>query len=237
MRWIFDGIELPDEASLLEVGCGPGRLWTENLDRLPEGWNITLTDASSGMVREARRNLGGSGRRFEFRVADVRELPFEDHAFDAVIANHMLYHVPDRSWALSEISRVLRPGGTLYAATNGEGAHAEMGWMRRVLNPKRTDDAYFQSPPGFSLENGAEQLSPWFSDVTLRRYEDALVVTEVEPLVEYLLSGTVAGAGEEPHADELGPRVAELADRLERELASRGAIHITKDVGLFVARK
>ena len=181
------------------------------------------------MVREARRNLGGSGRRFEFRVADARELPFGEDAFDAVIANHMLYHVPDRPRALSEISRVLRTDGALYAATNGGRTHAEMGWMRRVLDPGHADDAYFQSPLGFSLENGVEQLSPWFSDVRLRRYEDALVVTEAEPLVDYLLSGT--------NVDVSGPRVAELEGLLERELASRGAIHITKNVGLFVARK
>ena len=181
------------------------------------------------MVREARRNLGGSGRRFEFRVADVRELPFGEGTFDAVIANHMLYHVPDRPRALSEISRALRTGGTLYAATNGERTHAEMGWMRRVLDPGRADDAYFQSPLGFSLENGTEQLSPWFSDVRLRRYEDALVVTEAEPLVDYLLSGT--------DIDVSGPRVAELKGLLERELALYGAIRITKDVGMFVARK
>ncbi len=181
------------------------------------------------MLREAQRKLGESGRRFEFRCADVQELPFGDGGFDAVIANHMLYHVPDRPRALSEISRVLRAGGTLYAATNGGRTHAEMGWMRRVLDPGRTDDTPFVSPLGFSLENGGEQLSPWFAEVSLRRYEDALVVTEVGPLVDYLLSGA--------DADEFGPRVAELTDRLERELVLRGAIRITKDVGLFVARK
>ena len=220
---------MPEKASLLDVGCGPGRLWAENLDRLPEGWDITLTDASPGMVQEARGSLGGSRRRFDFLVADVRELPFGDGAFDAVIANHLLYHAPDRPKAFSEISRVLRTGGTLYAATNGEHTHKEMGWMRRVLDPTRTDETPFVNPLGFSLENGEEQLSPWFDEVALRRYEDSLVVTEVGPLVDYLLSGMTS--------DQLGPRVAELTDRLERELASRGAIRITKDVGLFVARK
>ncbi len=115
-RWVFDQLDLPDESHLLEIGCGAGGLWADNLDRIPAGWEITLTDASPGMLAEAQRNLSIQ-RRFAFRLADAQKLPFEDGAFDAVIANHMLYHVPDRPRAFSEIARVLRDGGTLYAAT------------------------------------------------------------------------------------------------------------------------
>lgn len=236
-RWILDQFDLPKQSRLLEVGCGPGRLWTENLDSLPEEWSITLTDASPGMVAEGEARLG-SDRRFEFRVADASEIPFEEGRFDAVVANHMLYHVPDRPRALAEISRVLRTRGTLYAATNGKNTHSEMGWMQRVLDPSRPTDGYFRDLLEFSLENGAEQLSPWFSDVTLLRYEDALVITEAEPLVEYLLSGSAADAVARGwNANEYGRRVSDLIERLEWDLASRGAIHITKDVGMFVARK
>ena len=82
------------------------------------------------------------------------------------------------------------------------------------------------------------QLSPWFSEVTLRRYEDALAVTEVEPLVEYLLSGSAADAAERGcSADEFGRRVSDLIERLNQELTSRGMIRITKDTRLFVAHK
>jgi hypothetical protein len=81
-------------------------------------------------------------------------------------------------------------------------------------------------------------LSPWFSEVTLRRYEDSLDVTEIKPLLDYLLSGSAADtAARELDADEFDRRVSELTGRLERELTSRGAIHITKDTGLFIARK
>jgi SAM-dependent methyltransferase len=237
-RWILDHFELQGGASLLEVGCGPGRLWTENLDLLPKNWAITLSDASPGMVAEAEARLEPDGR-FEFRVADVRDLPFEEGRFDAVVANHMLYHVPDRERAFSEITRVLAPGGTLYAATNGERTQGEMGWMQQILDPSRpTNGYYFGNLLEFSLENGAVQLSPWFSEVTLHRYEDALDVTEVKPLVEYLLSGSAADtAARELDDAEFGRRVADLTERLETELSSRGVIHITKDAGLFIARK
>ena len=236
-RWVFDRLDLPPESGILELGCGPGDLWAENLDRVPEGWSVTVTDASPGMLREARDRLGFD-RRFAFRVVDAQEIPFEDRTFDAVVANGMLYHVPDRERAFSEIARVLKPGGTLYAATNGRGHMRETGWMKHVLNPTHPVDTATERPLGFDLENGAERLSPWFSDVALRRYEDALVVTETQPLVDYLLSGAAADAAERGSAaDEFGRRVADLTVRLERELASRGEIRITKDAGLFVARK
>jgi ubiquinone/menaquinone biosynthesis C-methylase UbiE len=73
---------------VLEVGCGDGNIWRENLDRIPPGWRLTLTDFSPGMVDAARAVLGD---RAEYAVADVQELPFSDASFDAVIANHMLF--------------------------------------------------------------------------------------------------------------------------------------------------
>ena len=235
-RWVFDRFDLSTEAKILEVGCGPGNLWAENADRLPTGWTVTLTDASEGMLREAESRLGGD-ERFAFRVADARELPFDGGTFDAVVANHVLYHLPDRDPALAGISRILKPDGTLYAATNGSHAHKEMGWMQRVLDPSRPDDRYFQTNLSFSLENGEEQLSRWFGEVSLLRREDALVVTEVEPLMEYLLSGSAADAAREREGHgALGRRAAVLRERLDEQLATEGGIRITKDSGLFVAR-
>lgn len=59
------------------------------------------------------------GHRFTFAQADAQALPFRDASFDAVIANHMLYHVPDIPRALGEVRRVLKPSGFCYAATMG----------------------------------------------------------------------------------------------------------------------
>ncbi len=235
-RWVFGQLDLPPRARILELGCGPGLLWTENLERIPEGWTVTLTDASAGMVREAEGRLGAD-RRLRFLVADAQELPFRDETFDAVLANHMLYHVPDVARALSEAARVLRPGGCLYAATNGAGHMRELGPMRHVLDPSHPPDAATKDPIAFGLENGEAQLSRLFSEVSLRRRRGALLVTEAEPLLAYLLSGVTADAAAGEPAEEFRRRVSDLAARLERELNLRGAIRITTDPGLFVARR
>ena len=172
-RWVFDRIELPSEALLLELGCGVGLLWRENLDRVPAGWSVTLTDASPGMLGEAERELGAE-RRFRFRVVHAQEIPFEDGVFDAVVANHMLYHVQDLPRALSEIARILKPGGSLYATTVGRHHMREMGKMLAFLDPTHPPDEPIWYYLAFNLENGAEQLSRWFAEVSLVPYEDAL---------------------------------------------------------------
>ena len=78
------------------------------MSRIPSTWDITLSDLSSGMLDSAWRNLVVTGRNYKFKEIDAQEIPFEDETFDAVIANHMLYHVPDKPKAIAEIKRVLK---------------------------------------------------------------------------------------------------------------------------------
>jgi ubiquinone/menaquinone biosynthesis C-methylase UbiE len=226
-RWVFDLLSLPPDARLLEVGCGPGTLWVENRDRVPGGWRVVLSDFSAGMVGEASRRLGDDVPGFAFTVADAQALPFPPACFDAVVANHMLYHVPDRPAALAEMRRVLRPNGHLYAAANGQAHMRELHDRFREIAPHLTPagDAWGES---FNLENGEEQLSPWFSRIRLHRYDDMLAVTEAEALIAYLLSGRYRSA-------LAGDRLAEVTRAIKDEIAARGAIRITKDAGLFVA--
>jgi len=225
-RWAFDQLDLPPQCRILELGCGPGDLWLQNMHRLQEGWQLTLSDLLPGMVREAEGNLGHNQRQFTFLVINAQSIPFADQRFEIVIANHMLYHVPDRARALSEIQRALRPGGHFYATTVGRDHLRELAELVHRFDPSLAcSDVY--SVEDFTLESGSAQLSEWFSDVIVRRYEDMLVVTEIEPLVEYVASGRDV-------SDEWRAGFAEMA---EQELASGdGAIHITKDSGILKAR-
>jgi len=226
-RWVFDQLDLPSVCRILELGCGPANLWVENLARIPAGWNITLTDFSPGMVKQAQENLRDSGRTFAFDIVDAQDIPHDDESFDAVLANHMLYHVPDRDKALSEIRRVLRSGGKLYSSTVGDNHMRELDEM--VARFDAQGDYMCASANPFTLETGAEQLVPWFSEVVILRYADELVVTEAEPFVAYVASMVRA------ESLRTSGSLAELAAFVERELATHGAVHITKDSGLLVA--
>src|SRR5512143_1896630 len=81
-QWCFDHYALPADAHLLEIGCGPAHLWTTNLDRVPPGWRITLSDFSSGMLEQAQQNLQNAPQ-FKFEIVDAQSIPFEDKTFDA----------------------------------------------------------------------------------------------------------------------------------------------------------
>jgi ubiquinone/menaquinone biosynthesis C-methylase UbiE len=235
-RWVFDKLTprataQPATARVLEAGCGTAQLFGTNFTRIPPGWRIMLTDFSRGMLADARRGLGAHAARFHFAAADIQALPCPGEALDAVIANHMLYHVPDRPRALAEVWRVLKPGGYFYAATNGQyhmGEVLEDGLARRYhVTGKKNASFDRRVIAQFSLENGGEQLAAYFTNVRLYLYEDGLEVTEVEPLIAYILTTMTFDEADMPR----------LRAGIAAEIAQKGAVHVTKSQGMFVAEK
>ncbi len=222
--WVFDRLlDLPPHCRILELGCGAGALWEENLQRIPPGWQITLSDFSSGMLESTQRKLEKL-HPFQFKPIDAQIIPYEAVSFDAVIANHMLYHVPDIPKALSEIRRVLVPGGHFFAATNGRQHLAELSSLLVRFDSELTSWSPARSP--FRIEDAATHLSPWFTEIRLEQYHDALEITEVEPLLEYVLSTSARSRVLE--------KQAAFKELLCQEMETGGGrIHITKSGGLF----
>lgn len=232
--WVFDKLALQPGEHLLECGCGPGWLWRHNLTRIPESCIITLTDFSEGMVQEARKSLQDSEVSFAFRPANIEQLPFPDASFDLVVANHMLYHVPDINQAIREVSRVLKPNGRFIAATNGPRHMQELQAMGQLLfadDRSLADTRLMQGKQllSFRLDNGAQFLSDTFSQVDLYPYPSHLFVTESEPLVEYIFSTITP----EKISESVRSR---LAAYLAEQIGQQGGITLTKETGLFVCR-
>lgn len=219
-RWVFDGYAFGDDAEVLEVGCGDGMIWRENLDRIPGGWRLTLTDLSAGMIEVARTALG---ERAEYAAADVQELQFADGSFDGVIANHMLFHVEDLARGLSEIARVLRPGGLFCATAIG------LGHLRRLreLVPPREGGQWEKTRERFVVQTVPDELAPFFVNVEIESYEDSLEVTELEPLLGFVRS----------RGDVEERELASLRQAAETEIAERGSFHVAKETSRVRARK
>jgi SAM-dependent methyltransferase len=228
MRWAFDQMHLAPGQRVLEVGAGPATLWQQNLDRLPPGCEVTLTDFSAGMVEQARENLRAAGPRFSIRRANAEDLPFDDQAYDVLVAHYMLYHVPDIPRALTEFRRVLKPGGRLFAATNGRNHLREISELVRRFNPENPYDAGGLSAR-FGLENGLEELQPFFEDIQLHIYNDSLLVTEPEPLVAYVASMMTVGS------EFKGLRLEQFRQFVEHEFGTNGPMAIQKAQGIFEA--
>jgi SAM-dependent methyltransferase len=224
--WFFANVSLPPGSVVLDVGCGNGKLWSSFGNDALEAIELHLVDTSPGMLDAARQALSGRAPRCRYHVASVEDLPFQPDSFDVAIANHMLYHAKDLCRGVSEIARVLKPAGTLYASTNGIDHMRELGdWMRQARLPT------WRSMRGiverFGLENGADALRQRFGAVTLHRYEGRLEVPAAEPVLDYaasLFNDQVSPTGE---------GMEELARILARELDSRGILTIHLDSGFF----
>jgi SAM-dependent methyltransferase len=233
-NWVAEQIEQPGPCRVLEIGCGSGLLWKSQGARLPQTWQVTLSDFSPGMVAQARAAQQGQTRAYQYAVNDAQALPFADSSFDILIANHMLYHVPDRPRALAEFQRVLRKGGLLAAATNGrQHLHELHVWIARAAGCKLEElDKLTWGTLGFNLENGAEQLAAFFGSIELRGYGDSLEVSEVGPLLDYTDS---------MYSSEKAIQFAATRERLRElwteEIRLHQTVHISKDSGLFLARK
>jgi ubiquinone/menaquinone biosynthesis C-methylase UbiE len=228
-RWLFDQFDFPPDAKVIEFGTGPSWLWAENLDRIPAGWDITLTDFSPGMIDESKRNLAQIARPFKHEVVDVQSIPYPDATFDAVIANHMLYHVPDLQKGISEMRRILKPTGKLVTATNGENHLREIFELQARFDSQVIYWEGFSAARSFELDNGQAILQQFFPQVTLKRYPDSLVVTEVQPLIDYLLSAGNAAA------QIVDAKLAELRQFIQHEIDVHGSIHIIKDSGVLIS--
>lgn len=226
-EWVFEQLHLTSGLKVLECGCGPAALWYKNAAELPEGLSITLLDLSEGMLEDSRKNLHGIEHLFTFRVGDIQEIPFEAEYFDVVIANHMLYHVPDKGKAVNEVKRVLKPGGRFFASTFGKSHLKEIDELTRLyveLPSQRTSDS-------FTLENGFDVINDVFHNTELIRHEDSLVITEGEPLINYILSGSKARNALTPD------KLDNLNSRVQQQIAKAGKIVVTKDAGIFISQK
>ena len=226
-RWVCDQFGDLDGARILDAGCGPAYLWAENTNWIPGTCSINLMDLSAGMLSAAKQSLVGT--QLSFVQGNVEQIPLESNQFDLALANHMLYHVPDIGLALKQIRRVLKPGGRFYAATNGFRNLIEVWeWVAQAL-PSRADilasrDVILR----FSLENGEQLLSPYFSSVKLLRYPDSLEVNEAQPIVDFVESSKV-----QAHLSE--DELSAYKEFLEQKLIAQKILKVSKDMGIFVA--
>lgn len=220
-NWIFSNYRIEPGAKVLELGCGTGEMWKNRGPVLSACSRIVLSDLSEGMVAAAKENVG-RWDTVEYRVLDIQEIPYEDETFDLVIANMMLYHVPDIGRALAEVRRVLKKGGSFYCATYGE--HGIVECLSRLLSPYGVEDNINRS---FTLQNGSEILRKTFSSVEKKEYADSLAVTNVDDMVEYIYSlSSMTSLHRVPRQEIKEILLAHTAD---------GVLNIPKEYGMFIS--
>ena len=215
-EWIVSHYCLQPGEKVLELGCGTGSMWQGVV--LPPDCHVTLTDLSEGMLQTAIANTALLSA--DYAVCDAMALPYADASLDVVIANMMLYHVPDIDQALGEIRRVLKKGGHFFAATFGEHGAVEavldMLELPCTLNHR------------FTLQNGSRQLSPYFARIDVDTRPDALDVTNLNDLIAYLRSM----AGMTVLADVPDDWLLEVFQSRMKD----GVLSLPKEYGLFICQ-
>ena len=222
---IYRNLELKNGLKVLEIGCGNGMLWKENIQKIPDSISITLSDLSEGMLRDARRNLTSGDKRYSFACFDCHSFPSSLSAFDLIIANHVLFYCNDLPKVFKQIQRALKKGGHFLCSTYGKHHMNEISELVQEFDSRieiSAEKLYEQ----FGLENGEALLKPYFSDVQCIRYEDSIELDRAEPLIEYILSC---------HGNQnqmLLERYHEFRSFVEKKTSN--GFHITKDAGIFL---
>ena len=144
-REAFKAIDraMTGDSRVLEVGCGSGEM-AERINALP-GVSLVATDYSDDSVELT------AARGVDARHADICYLPFDGESFDVVYAGWMLDHVRDIDRALAEVRRVLRPGGTFVAVTDGDDGTARAASPPLLQRDRRADavaSLQRRTPPG-----------------------------------------------------------------------------------------
>ena len=220
-EWIVSNYDIPSGAQVLELGCGTGSMWMRNTHLLGPDGRLFLTDFSQGMLEAAKDNL--QDHRITFRQVDIQQIPYPDRSFDVVIANMMLYHVPDLHRGLSQVRRVLKPGGVFYCATYG--VHGIAEYVTELLKDMGVGG---QVNTSFTLQNGEDILSRHFEMVRRLDREDGLAVTDLKDFADYIFSLSSLTGMERVSRQDL---LAALESRTEN-----GILLVPKEYGMFVCQ-
>lgn len=188
---------------ILEVGCGDGRFSEQLREAL--GARVVAMDFSPGMAAQAAL------RGLDVQVGDIQHMPWPDAHFCVVVANWMLYHVPDLDRGLQEIRRVLRPGGRLVASTMANGHMREMWDM--------VGDGEHAPDLAFSTDNGSDVLGRHFAEVEQRSMAGHATFPDRDAAVAHIRTTLTRH---------------HLADQLPR---FDGPLRVTTSNSMFVARK
>lgn len=225
--WVAQQLPLKSGDRILDIGCGPGWFWAA-AGSLPTNLNLTLSDLSPGMVQEAVERCKGlplagvTGQR-----ADAASLPFEDSSFDAVIAMHMFYHLPDPYKGMAEMHRVLKPGGFLAVTTNGAGN------MRRMYELTTVFGSLPYDPAGatFGYDTAERLMRTQFGNVRMTQHPAHLRVTEPEDIFLALTSYPPGDEADETKLAEFRQAIAKAFE------VGNGVLEVDKETALFVSHK
>lgn len=231
-QWMFKHYKIHPKAKVLEIGCGDGSFWESNQHCIPNDIEIILSDISESMVNESKKKLKHIKQIKFYDIADCYHLPYSDHQFDIVIANHVLMYFQDLSTTLNEIYRVLKVGGRFYCSTIGNEMMKERDELLKRFD-KRISFNQSILYEKFGHENGKAKLAQYFSDIHLYERKEVYTIKNADAYYHFLLSGKGLGSSLEP----LYKKQDQLHEFLTEYLKKHTQFYLTSHIGMFASKK
>jgi trans-aconitate 2-methyltransferase len=182
---VLERLALRGHETVLDAGCGSGRVTQKLLERLTGGRVVAL-DASSTMLSEARRRLGPAGERVAFVHADLLDLTAQtlgdDAPVDAVFSTATFHWIQDHERLFANLASVLRPGCRLVAQCGGAGNIASLLAIVHGLGVERAGVWNYASLP----DTQRRLESAGFEDIHVWLHDEPTPFASTEQLTDYL---------------------------------------------------
>ena len=229
------GIDPGDQ--VIDVACGTGIISRVLEERHPDLARIVGVDLNTSMIEKSRSLTSGS--RIEWYQSDVAELPFQDHSFSLAICQQGLQYFPQKESALSEIRRVVKPGGRL-ALTVWSGASPLFVAIAKALETHIDEDVARRSLTPFTFNDQAHISSlisaAGFSEVAVTRIVvDRKVGPEAHSIPREIASNPIASEVESEGSQVMQSIVGSVDSSLANFRVGDGFI-VPQESFLFTAR-
>lgn len=181
---VLEFMRLKGNERVLDVGCGSGSFLRQIARLFPET-SLVGMDISSGMFTASREELQHEAANLIFIAGDVQNLPYGNESFDRVVAQHMLYHVPNIDQAVQEIARVLTHDGLTIITANSTESRPMYRTLKSIAARAMNRPEYPDSRSRFNLENASAFLKKHFASVVVVPYVSTLVLKSIQPYLDY----------------------------------------------------
>jgi len=212
-RWgeaVLARLPLDGDETVLDAGCGSGRVTEMLVSELPRGRVIAL-DGSQAMVDAARERLRRFGARISYLTADLgTALPIPPASLDAVLSTATFHWVPDHDALFRNLAAVTRPGGRLVAQCGGAGNVASIERVLVAMGDRWRGGVHFETV----ADTTRRLAAAGYVDIDCWLTEEPTVLEPGEPFETYLRTVVLGAHVAEMPPDRQDAFVHEVADRL-----------------------
>ena len=209
-------LDVPENATVLEIACGTGIVTRRLRDQLPPSTRLIATDLNDAMMNYAGQKFRPE-ENVEWKTADATELPFADVSFDAVVCQFGLMFFPDKPKAAGEVYRVLKPGGMfLFNVWDAIETNDMPNLTHRIVSSYFEDNPpdFYDIPFSYYHRDTLRSLltSAGFSEINV----SVVPLPEVAPSAGGMAHGFIHG---NPLINAINERNAALAPEIEAAVA------------------